>query len=83
MLDGELEDLCRWGDLRLGRLQNRIPPRQPQGETCLVGVEGPPLYLEVTDPGRLAAPPKGIKSGCWRSASLTAGSAERRGSIFW
>jgi hypothetical protein len=57
MLDGELEDLCRWGDLRLGRLQNRIPPRQPQGETCLVGVEGPPLYLEVTDPGRLAAPP--------------------------
>ena len=56
VLGGELEYLRRWGDLRLGWLQNRIPPRRPQGGTCLGGAEGLPLYLEVADPGRLAAP---------------------------
>ena len=35
MLGGKLKDLRRWGDLRLGRLQNRIPPWGPQDGRCL------------------------------------------------
>lgn len=75
VLGGELEDLRRWGDLRLGRLQNRIPPRRPQGGRRLAGAKILPLYLEVADPGRLAASLVRDQVRGWRSASLTADSA--------
>ena len=72
---GKLKDLRRRRDQRPGWLQDRIPPRRPQGGRCFGGaapgrifvgdkpralvhpcLEGLLLQLEVTDPGRLAAP---------------------------
>ena len=44
MLGGDLEDLRRWGDLRLGWLQDRILPWRPRGRRCLAGV-GPGRIL--------------------------------------
>jgi hypothetical protein len=44
MLSGDLEDLRRWGDLRLGWLQDRIAPWRPGGRRCLAGV-GPGRIL--------------------------------------
>lgn len=36
VLGGELEDLCRWVDLRRGRLQDRVSPRRPEAGRCRV-----------------------------------------------
>jgi hypothetical protein len=37
VLGSALKDLRRWGDLRRGRLQDRIPPRRLQVGRCRVG----------------------------------------------
>jgi len=52
VIGGELKDLYRWGDLRLGRLQDPIPPGRRKGGKCLVEASpgrilngDPPLVL--------------------------------------